>query len=820
MTFSKFFILFLVSTLLLTTFICAEVVIDFPDESTVNFYTGNLTNLSELEDVNIPTPTDNQFLVYDTATSQWLAETISTTGNLSWNETYANDLYYDISDNILSYWNDTYSTFNESYADTLYSVINYGDDWNETYADELYYDISDNILSYWNDTYSTFNESYADTLYSVINYGDDWNETYADELYYDISDNILSYWNDTYSTFNESYADTLYSVINYGDDWNETYANTLYYDISDNILSYWNDTSNSFNESYADTLYADIAVVTDNVTWNESWADDLYVNIDGDVMTGDLNISNSDTHTRLNLNAIDSNAVALTFNQEGVGKWIIQTPYASDNLSFYSYELGTYALVLEDATGKGNFLGDLKVGDDLEVNDNVNIHGTTLVDENITTEDYFNGKFNWTTTDGWSSFDGSVLEFNQTKLEVSYFLVSAIEVVTGTGAGELADIQTYNRITYNVTEDDSDFELRVNFTGITEFTTLIVRHKTSIEEGHLTAIQIWDYGDSAWEGYGYLSEQTTSTMQTLGVYDDDDHISDGVVQVRFYQVEPPPNTAHIHQFDWVGLSKGFGTPVGAEVDPYWTSEKDNYYNTTQTDTAIETANTSMKTYVNAVNASMKTYVDAQDIAFNTSIVTYADAQDLLFNSSMVVYVDNQDTALNNSIVIYVDNLNASMKVYVDAQDVIFNNSIVTYVDEQDVAVNTTMKTYVDETFRLQDWDNFTGIPHATPSDGDTTHFSLADEIYDWVIGLVYATETYVDGLIASVGNWSADKGDYSTTAEAGVLYVNLSGDTMTGELNMSYNNITDISYDIKCYNSSLCWKSYVNASGYYIIEEV
>jgi len=40
------------------------------------------------------------------------------------------------------------------------------------------------------------------------------------------------------------------------------------------------------------------------------------------------------------------------------------------------------------------------------------------------------------------------------------------------------------------------------------------------------------------------------------------------------------------------------------------------------------------------------------------------------------------------------------------------------------------------------WDNFTGIPHATPSDGDTTHFSWADEIYDWVIGLGYlSTET-------------------------------------------------------------------------------
>lgn len=43
---------------------------------------------------------------------------------------------------------------------------------------------------------------------------------------------------------------------------------------------------------------------------------------------------------------------------------------------------------------------------------------------------------------------------------------------------------------------------------------------------------------------------------------------------------------------------------------------------------------------------------------------------------------------------------------------------------------------------FKEWDNLTGIPHATPSDGDTTHFSLADEIYDWVIGLSYVANAW------------------------------------------------------------------------------
>ncbi|MBA7490701.1 hypothetical protein ES702_01242 [subsurface metagenome] len=60
-----------------------------------------------------------------------------------------------------------------------------------------------------------------------------------------------------------------------------------------------------------------------------------------------------------------------------------------------------------------------------------------------------------------------------------------------------------------------------------------------------------------------------------------------------------------------------------------------------------------------------------------------------------------------------------------------------FYDKSEVDANLSL-------YRLDSWDNLTGIPHATPSDGDTTHFSLADEIYDWVIGLTYITNTVND----------------------------------------------------------------------------
>ncbi|MBU1027927.1 MAG: hypothetical protein KKF48_02680, partial [Nanoarchaeota archaeon] len=75
-----------------------------------------------------------------------------------------------------------------------------------------------------------------------------------------------------------------------------------------------------------------------------------------------------------------------------------------------------------------------------------------------------------------------------------------------------------------------------------------------------------------------------------------------------------------------------------------------------------------------------------------------------------------------------------------------------FTKAQVLAFNYYNSTIFDiNDYRLNSWDNLTGIPHATPSNGDTTHFSLADEIYDWVMGLDY---TSISTVVASIGNWS------------------------------------------------------------------
>jgi len=194
-------------------------------------------------------------------------------------------LYYDISDNILGYYNSTdfditdyytktniddFSYYNstdfliEDYATSieLTSVGNWSEDKGDysttAEANTLYYDIDDNVLSYWNSTYSDFNKTYGDTLYADISV---------------TGDN---------ATWNETYADTLYAQINYGDDWNKTYADTLYYDIDNNVLSYWNSTYADFNKTYSDTLYKDKGITTWNDTFalfNKTYGDTLYYDL-------------------------------------------------------------------------------------------------------------------------------------------------------------------------------------------------------------------------------------------------------------------------------------------------------------------------------------------------------------------------------------------------------------------------------------------------------------------------------------------------------------------------------------------------------------
>ena len=81
------------------------------------------------------------------------------TDNSSWNETWANSLFYPFLSNPLVYWNATFALFNKSYADTLYAPIGGGGNssWNQSHANTLYASILEPLWS--NNATAVFNET-------------------------------------------------------------------------------------------------------------------------------------------------------------------------------------------------------------------------------------------------------------------------------------------------------------------------------------------------------------------------------------------------------------------------------------------------------------------------------------------------------------------------------------------------------------------------------------------------------------------------------------------------------------------------------------
>ncbi len=165
-------------------------------------------------------------------------------------------------------------------------------------------------------------------------------------------------------------------------------------------------------------------------------------------------------------------------------------------------------------------------------------------------------------------------EFNDSKLATQYFNATQSSAIAGTvDGGTLTDTQHkdghYDGNTFNFTEASGSpgLDMRMNFTDIVAFTRGIMRYKTSALAGAYPVIQVWDYDESAWENYPPVSETLVFATIEQGVFDDDDHISGGVVQMRLYKASNG-NVNNHYYVDWIAISKGYGTPSGEEVDPY------------------------------------------------------------------------------------------------------------------------------------------------------------------------------------------------------------------------------------------------------------
>ena len=284
--------------------------------------------------------------------------------------------------------------------------------------------------------------------------------------------------------------------------------------------------------------YADIWVTAEgnkddvsDISTSELTDDNTYVRVNGDTMTGSLGFTGAGSNLLHNVE----------FDMYPQNQLTIGLRVNSDTSNLILQALGTETILLSD---------------------------------NLTSTKWFNGQFNWTSADDWNIFDGSTLDFNESKLSTTFYNATQANAVAGTiDGGTLANTQhqdgNYDGRTFNFTEVSGSpgLDLRINFTGIDDFNGGVMRYKTSVLAGNYPIIQLWNYDDSVWEDYPLVGETLSFATIEQPVFDSTEHVQDGIVQMRLYKASNG-NTNNHYFIDWVAISKGYGVPAGEEVDPY------------------------------------------------------------------------------------------------------------------------------------------------------------------------------------------------------------------------------------------------------------
>src|SRR3989339_615097 len=251
--------------------------------------------------------------------------------NTSWNESYANTQYADISvvdtqknaSGNYVYNDSTTIYFNETKLNNTIDLWASGDNssWNESYANTQYSSISEPL---WSANFTAYNSSWSSTFnstydgYNSTGLIKDWNST-----------GYIKNWNNTGLIINWST-----SLTNDNTSWNESYANTRYLlqseegnlDVNSSVYSnsstWWSGLYSylsgwfvnnagvlEFNETKLNNTI-DLRAGGDNSSWNESYANTKYlqngtsvrftdVNSTGNITTEEIHFENDIVNHRI-----------------------------------------------------------------------------------------------------------------------------------------------------------------------------------------------------------------------------------------------------------------------------------------------------------------------------------------------------------------------------------------------------------------------------------------------------------------------------------------------------------------------------------------
>jgi len=223
------------------------------------------------------------------------------------------------------------------------------------------------------------------------------------------------------------------------------YQNNSYYNITNEFIG----GNATFNQTLTDSLYSPIGVSSDNASWNQTYADTLYAGIEWDYnQTIPANQYTDETNMSMT-SWIDATFLKITdmFSKAQIvnmifGNW---SDLEIRKLNITDQRYNETQIILDN---NASWLSNYNATYDSHVQDNeswneslandfyVNIDGDTMIG-NLTAK-WFKGLFNWTTDTNWLTFNGAILTFNETKLNLTIDARA-----TGSGVGNASWNQSY-----------------------------------------------------------------------------------------------------------------------------------------------------------------------------------------------------------------------------------------------------------------------------------------------------------------------------------------------------------------------------------------
>ena len=210
--------------------------------------------------------------------------------NSSWNESYANTLYYAIN-NSFGYYNITDFNINDYLNLSTLISFNYYNSTDFVIGD---YYLNSNPFGYYNvTTLPSSTETDPFWTSNFTTYNSSWTSTYNSTYDAYNSTGLIINWSGDYVTLSEILAFNYYNSTNFNI--NDYYLNS-------NPFGFWNNTYATFNETYADTKYLQSYTETDPL-WVGNWTDVAFTNteetFDGNITTEGIFLEQDTTNHRI-----------------------------------------------------------------------------------------------------------------------------------------------------------------------------------------------------------------------------------------------------------------------------------------------------------------------------------------------------------------------------------------------------------------------------------------------------------------------------------------------------------------------------------------